>query len=273
LSLEAIAARADHAGPAAFCRRLVGQPRFQTLVLVLIVANAALMGIETVPALWQAHGSLLQVLNGALQALFVAEILLRLGAFGARPLGFFRDGWNCFDFAVVALSLLPDSGAFATVARLFRVLRAARLVSALPELRLIVGTMLRSIPSLGHVSLLLGLLLYVYGILGFHLFGAHDPEHWGSLGRSLMTLFQMLTLEGWVEIQARSLAAVPAAWLFYGSFVVVAVFVVINLFIAVVLNNLEAARREEAQRDAQGDARRRIAELRAGLDALERSLG
>ena len=254
------------------CHAIASHPRFQRAVLVLIVANAVLMGIETSAPLMQRHGPLLLALNAVIQAVFVLEIAVRLAAHGRRPLEFFRDGWNTFDFAVVALSLLPVTGAFTNVARLARVLRAARLVSSLPDLRLIIGTMLRSIPSMGHVLLLLGLLMYVYGVLGVHLFGQADPRHWASLPRAAGTLFQILTLEGWVEIQAASREGHPAAWLFYGSFIMIAVFVVINLFIAVVINNLEATRREEEVRRGDNVAAR-IAALRREIDALERSLG
>jgi voltage-gated sodium channel len=162
------------------------------------------------------------------------------------------------------------------VARLARILRVARLVSAFPELRLIVGTMLRSIPSMAHVLLLLALLLYIYAILGYSLFHTHDPAHWGSLGASLQTLFQILTLEGWVEIQQTGLQAHAWAWLYYASFIVIAVFVVINLFIAVVLNNLEAARREQsAEATPGGEAEEIVARLQAlrqELAELERAL-
>jgi voltage-gated sodium channel len=107
-----------------------------------------------------------------------------------RPLRFFADGWNVFDFVVVAASLLPQSGTFAMVARLARLLRVTRLVAVFPELRLIVSTMLRSIPSMGHVIMMLGLLLYVYAVLGVAMFREEDPEHWSSLGVALLTLLQ-----------------------------------------------------------------------------------
>ena len=149
-----------------------------------------------------------------------------------------------FDFAVVAALLLPQAGAFAVVARLARLLRVTRVVSAFPELRLIVGTMVRSIPSMGHVIVLLSLLLYVYAVIGFHFYRDADPEHWGSLGAALLTLFQILTLEGWVEIQDAVLDAYPLAWIYFSSFVLLAVFVVVNLFIAVVINNLESVKHE-----------------------------
>ena len=201
------------------------------------------------------------------------EIALRLLAHAPRVDRFFRDGWNVFDFLIVALSLLPTAGSFATVARLARLLRALRLVSALPELRLIVATMLRSIPSLANVIVLLGLILYVYAVLGVHLFAAADPAHWGTLARAGLTLFEILTLEGWVDLMDASLAATPWAWVYYVSFVVLAVFVVINLFIAIVINNLEAAKREQRlPTPGRRDLAERLAGVRAELVELEEAL-
>jgi voltage-gated sodium channel len=164
---------------------------------------------------------------------------------------------------VVAASLLPQAGAFAMVARLARLMRVTRLVSAFPELRLIIGTMVRSIPSMGHVIVLLSLLLYVYAVIGFHFFREADAAHWGSLSAALLTLFQMLTLEGWVEIQAAVLTTYAWAWMYFSSFVFVAVFVVVNLFIAVVINNLESVKHEQ-----QIDADRESAH-HGLLDAIE----
>lgn len=249
----------------ALCRRFSGAPWFQRAVLALILVNAAAMGLETWPALARAWGSAFAALHAAVQVLFVVEIAVRVAAHGRRPLAFFADGWNVFDFTVVAVSLLPAAGPLATVARLARVLRVARLVSGMPELRLIIGTMLRSIPSMWHVVTLLGLLVYVYGVIGHQLFGEVDPEHWGTLGRAAQTLFVIMTLEGWVEIMRASAAESSWAWVYYGSFIVVAVFVVINLFIAVVINNLEEVRREEDE--ARSEARPRDEE-RPELQAI-----
>ncbi len=254
------------------CRAIASSPRFQRMILLIILANALLMGIETSEALMERHGRAFLALNAVVQAIFVLEIAVRLLAYDRRPLAFFRDGWNAFDFVVVTLSLLPISGALTNLARLARILRAARLISSVPDLRLIVGTMLRSIPSMGHVLTLLGLLMYVYGVIGVHLFGKVDPAHWGSLARAASTLFQILTLEGWIEILAASREGHPAAWLFYASFIVIAVFVVINLFIAVVINNLETARREEGIGSEESTAAHILA-LRRATEALEQSLG
>ena len=259
-------------GPSERLRVLVESAPFHRTVVALILANAALMGLETSPAIAARWGGAMAVAQAAFQLAFVVEIALRIASYGRRPAGFFRDGWNAFDFAVVGASFLPVAGAFTTVARLARVLRVARLVSALPELRLIIGTMLRSIPSLGHVIALLALLLYVYGVFGYHLFATDAPQHWGSLPLAFQSLFQVLTLEGWVEMQDAVLPKHPWAWAYFGSFIVVAVFVVINLFIAVVINNLESTRDEERGRsdEASGDAvlREAIA-LRERITALE----
>ena len=194
-------------------QQIADSPRFQTFITAVIVANAVVIGLETSKGTVAGYGPLLAAANAVFLVIFIVELLIRLLACGPRPLRFFQDGWNVFDFVIVTASMLPEVGAFTTVARLARLMRITRLISVHPELRLIVAVMVRSIPSMGHVVLLLCLLLYVYGILGYHLFGAHDPEHWGTLWRSLMTLFQILTLEGWVEVQAASLQAVPWAWI------------------------------------------------------------
>jgi voltage-gated sodium channel len=226
-------------------RRIADNPHFQHFILVVIILGAVVIGVETSPTLTARYGGIIGAIEMLIQTIFVVEIAIRLMAYWPRPAMFFRSGWNVFDFLVVTTSLLPQAGAFAMVARLARLLRITRVVSAFPELRLIIGTMIKSIPSMGHVIVLLSLLLYVYAVLGFHFFRESDPAHWGSLGAALLTLFQMLTLEGWVEIQAVVLETHRWAWVYFTSFVFVAVFVVVNLFIAVVINNLESVKHEQ----------------------------
>jgi voltage-gated sodium channel len=258
------------------CQALAASPRFQRAVIATIVFNAALMGIETSAVAMEAAGPLLLGLNKLVQAVFLFEIAVRLTAFWPRLGAFFLDGWNVFDFLIVALSLLPVGGPLANVARLARILRVARLLSVSGELRLIIGTMLRSIPSLGHVAVLLGILMYVYGLFGFYMFKQTDPMHWGSLVLALRSVFQLLTLEGWVEMQVAVIDRHPFSPIFFGSFIVVAVFVVINLFIAVVINNLEKARdeqrAEEEDRLPEAALLATVRDLRARLDELESRL-
>nr|CAA9230782.1 hypothetical protein AVDCRST_MAG63-956 [uncultured Armatimonadetes bacterium] len=258
----------------AWCRRVAEDPRFQAFILGVIVFNAVLMGLETSRPLMHAYGPGFAAINAAVQAVFVAEIVIRLLAHAPRLDRFFTDGWNVFDFIIVTLSLLPVAGPFATVSRLARLLRVTRVVSLSPDLRLIIGTMLRSIPSLGNVAMLLGVLIYVYAIAGFYQFNRTAPEDWGTLGAALLSVFQMLTLEGWVEMQAAVLPRHPYAWIFFGTFVVIGIFIVLNLFIAVVLNNLEKVQAEERAEEQAGDAPeqdllRQVEALKAQLDAFE----
>lgn len=231
--------------------RIVDSPWFARFVIATIALNSVVIGLETDREIAADWASGLRIFHVAIVVVFAGELALRLLAHGSRWRQFFADPWTRFDLVVLAASLVPAVGPLASVARLARVLRVARIVSVSPKLRLIIATMARSIPSLGHVGLLLGLLLFIYGVLGVHLFRDADPAHWGTLGSALLTLFQILTLEGWVELQRASMVAQPWAWVFYGSFVLIAVFVVVNLFIAVVLSNLDNARRELAEESSE----------------------
>lgn len=259
-----------------FCRQMASSERFHDVIIVVIVLNAVLLGLETLQQVMQSAGSAVYVLNWVVQAIFVFEIAVRITSHWPRPTAFFRDGWNVFDFTVVVVAFLPVDGEFATIGRLLRLLRVTRLVSEFPQLRLIINTMLLSIPSMGHVVLLLSLLLYVYGIAGFYLFGEIDPQHWGSLGAALLSLFQVVTLEGWPELQRSLLPKQPWAWVYFASFIVVAVFVVINLFIAVVINNLEKAKEQEHQGALPGSSEEdlllRVETLRKQIDDLDSAL-
>ena len=184
---------------------------------------------------------------------------------------YFRDGWNVFDFSVIVFSLLPATGEYAMIARLARLLRVLRLISTIQELRLIVTTLVRSIPSMGHVMLLMSNIFYIYAITGYQLFHEHDPVHWRNLGISLLSLFRVVTLEDWTDIMYTAMELHPLAWLYFVSFVVVGTFVVINLFIAVVLNNLEEAKAERLRELEQPVSREEILrDLRSTQQALRR---
>ncbi|MFN0248740.1 MAG: ion transporter [Kofleriaceae bacterium] len=242
---------------------LVASPWFTRAVVASIAINCVVVALETNQSFVAEHPSTLQFFHFGVILAFATELGLRLLAHGREWRSFFADPWTRFDLVVLSLSLVPAVGPMAAVARLARVLRVARIVSVSPKLRLIIATMARSIPSLGHVALLLGLLLFVYGVLGVHLFRESDPAHWGDLGTALLTLFQIITLEGWVELQKTSMIAEPWAWVFYASFVLLAVFVVVNLFVAVVLSNLDQARRELAEESAEPTLADVLAEVQA----------
>ena len=251
--------------------RFVESRAFRVGIIVLIVLNGIVIGAATSETVLHHSGEWLRVLDDVILWIFVAEVVLKLTAVWPHPGRYFRDPWNDFDFTVVALSLIPATGQFATVARLLRLLRVMRLVSAIPELRLIVDTLLRSLPSMGHVVLLMSIVFYIYGVAGFHLFHAHDPQHWGNLGLSLLTLFRVVTLEDWTDVMYTAMDLHPLAWVYFVSFVVVGTFVIINLFIAVVLNNLEASKRQqlEQQPPSRQELLRELRELRESATRLE----
>ena len=184
------------------CQRVATAPIFQHLAVGVIVFAGVLAGLEPSAGIVREHGSVLRSLDIAVLVFFVFEIAVRIGAHGRQPWRFFSDAWNTFDFTIVALCLLPAAGPFAAVLRLARILRLLRLISAFPKLQLLVGALLKSLSAMGYVGLLLALMAYIYGVIGVHLFSAHDPVHFGSLVIALLTLFQVITLDNWGDILA-----------------------------------------------------------------------
>jgi len=237
-----------------YCARLVKNKWFDRIIIALIIVNAAILGLETLPELNAKYGSLFGFINQFVLGVFILEAVMKITAVAPQVSKYFKNGWNLFDFSIILLSLIPATGQFAMIARLARLLRVLRLISALPELRLIVSTLLRSIPGMANVMLLMSVIFYIYAIMGFHLFHEHDPEHWRNVGISLLTLFRIATLEDWTDVMYKGMELAPAAWIYFVSFVIFGTFVIINLFIAIVINNLDEAKTEKlkALRKAPG---------------------
>lgn len=245
-------------------KRVAESSTFANLVTFVILVAGVIAGVETYPAVVERHHALLGVLDLLILAIFVLEIVVKMGAEGSRPWRYFLDPWNGFDFFIVAVALLPIDAEGVAVLRLARLLRVLKLVRALPNLQLLVSALLKSIPSMGYVSLLLGLLFYLYGVAATHLFGANDPVHFGRLEISLLTLFRVVTLEGWTEILYTQMygcanygydqwpercvasAATPiVANVFFISFILVGTMVIMNLFVGVIMNGMEEAQAEQ----------------------------
>ena len=224
--------------------RIANSAWFANAITAIIVLNAVVIGLDTVPALAADYHGLFEGLNGLFLVIFIVEAVIKLLAEYPKMQRYFQDGWNVFDFSIIVVSLLPATGQLATLARLARLLRVLRLISALPELRLIVATLVRSIPSMAHVLMLMSIIFYVYGVAGYHLFHDIDPTHWRNLGIALLSLFRIVTLEDWTDIMYAAMEGTPWAWVYFVSFVVLGTFVVVNLFIAVVINNLDEAKAE-----------------------------
>ena len=252
-------------------RRLVEAPAFEYFIIAVIIFNGVLLGLGTSPALSEGYGDLIELASQVALGVFIAEALLKMFAASPRALGYFRDGWNIFDFLVIVFALIPATGQFAMIARLARLLRVLRLISTIKDLRIIVAALVRSIPSVGHVMLLMGIIVYIYAIMGYHLFHRTDPDNWGSLGAATLTLFNIITLEGWTDIMYTAMETHPLAWVYFVSFVIVGTFVVINLFIAIIINNLDEAKLERLRDITRPISREELLrELRATQEALVR---
>jgi voltage-gated sodium channel len=226
-------------------RALVESKGFGQVVMAVIIINAITLGLETSERAVAVAGPLLTAIDRAALVFFTLELTLRLWAY---RFAFFRGGWNLFDLAVVAVSWLPTAGAF-SVLRALRVLRVLRLISVVPQMRAVVGALFRALPGMGAIAAVLGLVFYVAAVMATELFSATFPQWFGSVGASLFSLFQIMTLESWSMGIARPVMEVhPWAWMFFVPFVVVTSFTVLNLFIALIVNSMQAVQADEQQR-------------------------
>ncbi len=227
-------------GPASLRTKLgafIANARVQGTIIALIIINAILLGLETWPAAMAAAGGPMLALDQAILSVFVVEIALRLYVHRGA---FWRDPWSLFDFAVVAIALVPAAGPL-TVLRALRVLRVLRLLTLVPSMRRVVSALLGAIPGLFSIALLLAIVYYVFAVIATNLFGAAYPEWFGHLGRSLYTLFQIMTLESWSMGIARPvMEGFPYAWAFFVPFILVATFTMLNLFIAIIVNAMQS---------------------------------
>jgi len=249
-------------------RRFIEDSRVQRLIIILIVVNAILLGLETWSAAMAVAGDLIRLADRLILSVFVAEIAVRLYVYRRR---FWRDPWSVFDFLVVSIALVPATGQLA-VLRALRVLRVLRLMTMVPSMRRVVGALLAAIPGLGSIVLVLAIIYYVFAVIATNLFAASHPEWFGHLGRSLYTLFQIMTLESWsMGISRPVMEHFPYAWAFFIPFILVATFTMLNLFIAIIVNAMQSFTDDErkAAGDAADAARQHIeAELHAEFRAM-----
>jgi voltage-gated sodium channel len=254
-------------GPWARAGAWVESPPVQWFITALIVVNAVVLGLETSQSVMAAAGPALLLLDQAILAVFVIEIVLRIGY---RRLAFFRDGWSLFDFAVVAIALAPVMPGL-SVLRALRVLRVLRLVTVMPRLKMVVRALLSSLPGLGSIALLQALIFYVGAVIATKLFAADFPDWFGSIGRSLYTLFQVMTLESWSMGIVRPVMEVyPYAWAFFVPFILVATFTMLNLFIAVIVSAMQAIQHDETEAVTQEIRSATHDETETILDELRR---
>ena len=223
-------------------RDWVESSKVQNFIIGVIVINAITLGMETSSTLMSGMGDVLVALDHTALAIFVVEIALKL--YG-RGFGFFKSGWNIFDFVIVAIALMPSSGAL-SVLRSLRILRALRLMSMVPQMRKVIQALISAIPGMLSIVGLIGLIFYVAAVLSTKLYGATFPEWFGSIGASMYTLFQVMTLESWSMGIVRPVMEVhPQAWIFFVPFILVTSFAVINLFIGVIVDAMQTQHQDE----------------------------
>jgi len=266
-----------------WCQKVVASKPFNRIILALIVTTGLLVGLETYPQFGETTpvGRAILLVQDTILGLFVLEIILKITAFGSKPWRYFQNPWNVFDFCIVVVSLLP-MGRFAVVFRMARLLRVLRLFTALPRLQILVTALLRSIPSLGYVGILLLLHFYIYAVMGSFLFSQNDPLRFGNLQKSMMTLFQVLTLEGWNDVlntqmlgsdatydeewlqlagpARRSQPQPAAAAAYFVSFIMLGTMIMLNLFTGVIIGSMEEAR-DYCSGRAADEVEERIKEL------------
>ena len=222
--------------------RFVTRTEFHRFITAVIVFNAILLGLETVPSVMARAGGLIKLLDGLCLAIFVFEIAAKLVARGGR---FFANGWNIFDFLIVGVALVPG-GQQVSVLRSLRILRILRVISVAPRLRRVVEGFIQALPGMGSVFLLMAIIFYIGSVMATTMFGPHFPQWFGTLGLSAYSLFQIMTLESWSMGIVRPVMEVyPYAWAFFVPFIMVTTFAVVNLLVGLIVNSMQEAHHEE----------------------------
>ena len=266
--------------------RIVESNAFTVVVVATIAVNAVVLGLQTYDGAVDRWGSTLDAINAACVGVFIVELAIRIASYWPRPWEFFRNGWNVFDFVVIGVTFVPGIAENSTLLRLARLGRVVRIVRVLPDLRVLLRGVWRSVPPLASIGAVTAMILFVYGMVGWVLFADDLPEQWGNIGRAMLTLFVMLTLENFPVYMDAAMDIHPWAWLYFVSFILVAAFIVLNVLIGIVLNSMEEAREHERRQairdrygvrgtaavidpDAHAPVVERIAMLRNALDELE----
>jgi voltage-gated sodium channel len=275
------------------CKSIADSKAFQNFVTLAILVAGVLVGIATYPEFSEEHHTLLEILNKVVLVIFIIEILVKLVAEGNKPWRYFYDAWNVFDFIIVAAAFLPFAGSSVAILRLLRLLRVLKLIKALPKLQMLVGALLKSIPSMGYVSILLLLLFYIYAVAGVFFFGENDPTHFADLQTSMLSLFRVVTLEDWTDIMyinmfgcanygydgamdicTNSVGNPAGSVIFFVSFVLIGTMIFLNLFIGVIMNGMDEAKAEMALIDkvATGESKTNVDDLERKLQEMQELL-
>lgn len=246
--------------------RLRANKFFEMAVITIIVVSALLIGAKTYEETSRFQQALL-VMDVSITVFFLVEILIRMAA-ERRLRDFFRKGWNVFDFLIVTASLIPmDDSEMVLLARLLRVFRVLRLISMIPELRLLIGALFKSIPRMGYVALLMFIIFYIYGAVGSFLFESVDEKLWGNISLAMLTLFQVATFESWATaVLYPTMEHYPYAWIYFLTFIFLNAFIFLNMMIGIVLDVMQKENLQMELESGEGEA----AELHGLRDDVRR---
>ena len=252
-----------------FFKKIADAKWFKNFVTIAILIAGVLVGMATYPEFSAKHETILDILNKIVLYIFIVEIVVKMLAEGKKPWNYFKDGWNIFDFIIVAAAFMPFGGSSVAILRLLRLLRVLKLVKALPKLQMLVGALMKSIPSMGYVSILLLLLFYIYAVAGVFFFGENDPIHFENLQMSMLSLFRVVTLEDWTDVMyinmygcenygyggnedicTNSTPNPMGSVIFFVSFVLIGTMIMLNLFIGVIMTGMDEAKEEARKADA-----------------------
>ncbi len=260
-------------------REFLEHRKVQRFIISLIVINAVTIGFETNHKLMAQSGAVFNTFDFAILVIFIIEIVLKIYAYGLR---FFTNAWNVFDFLIVAIAAMPAAGVF-SVFRTLRILRTLRLLKNVPKLRIIIESLIKAVPSIGWIILLLAIIFYIFAVVGTNIYGDAFPQWFGTMGESVFTLFQIMTLESWSSGIARPvLEEMPYAWIFFVPFILIATYTTLNIFIAIVVNTMNELhmaeiKEEEDRLKAEEKAKHenlldQLATLQNKLDSIEQKL-
>ena len=230
------------------CRSIIDNERFQFFIIGVIVINAISLGLATFDNIEASSGATLILIDQVCLGIYVVELVIRFISYGRHPLDFFKSGWNVFDFVVIGSVFIPGLASQTAILRVLRVLRIARILRYLPDLQVLAQGLLKALRPLSGLLVLTIILLFLYGMAGWSFFHNEAPEYWNNIGRSMLTLLTVLTLEGWPDIMYPLLDLSPWVAVYFISFVLIATFIVFNMVIGVILNSLDTAHKAQNAR-------------------------
>lgn len=240
---------------------------FELFVITVIIFSSLMIGVSTYN-LPPGFETALWLLDYGVTLFFLLEIIIRMAA-EKRFWDFFKKGWNIFDFTIVVVSLIPlDDSEYALIARMLRLFRVMRLISFIPELRVLVSALLKALPRMGYVALLMFIIFYIYAVIGNLLFENINPKLWGDLGISLLTLFRVATFEDWTDVMYETMEVYSLSWIYYLTFIFFSAFVFLNMMIGIVVEVLD----EEHKKFMENDEEQRHNEMLSHQEKMEEEI-